>query len=346
MVNSNDIAAFDADGVGVENGNYFGFPFSVAECDLVLMSVPWDVTVSYGAGTHSAPERIIEASVQVDLFDSQYPNAWKRGVGTLEAVAFAQENNDHLRECASRIIEDAEVGGEILNDDERCNLLSTVNKGSRELNFSVYKQAKEQLKAGKIVGLVGGDHSTPLGLLQALGESCEFGILHIDAHADLRNAYEGFEFSHASIMRNAVGIDSVKKLVQVGIRDFSEGEAKFAQENNKIVQFLDADLCENRFNGTTWQEQCQHIVQALPENVYVSFDIDGLQQQYCPGTGTPVPGGLTYAEAIFLLNTLHRCGKRIVGFDLNEVSGTDESDWDANVGARVLYKLCGLTLTC
>lgn len=345
MLSKLDLERFDSDGVGVGNGNYFGFPFSRESCDLVLMSVPWDATVSYGAGTSEAPEAIIEASLQVEILDSHFEGAWTRGIATLPEVAFAKKFNEQARELAQRIIEDAESGETILSDDERNNILSEVNSASKLLNRAVYEQAKAELDSGKIVGLVGGDHSTPLGLIEALSERGEFGVLHIDAHCDLRDAYEGFEFSHASIMRNALKNKGVKKLVQVAVRDFSKEELEFAKSDKRVVQYTDFSLSQRAFEGEFWEDMCNEIVMQLPKNVYVSFDIDGLQQQFCPSTGTPVPGGLSYSQAVHLLYLLSRSGKKIIGFDLTEVASGLMGEWDANVGARILYKLCNMTLS-
>ena len=180
------------------------------------------------------------------------------------------------------------------------------------------------------------------------------GILHFDAHADMRQAYEGFEHSHASIMYNLISKTDLTRLVQVGIRDFCAEELNFIQENPvKITTFFDSDIYEQRMNGRTWHEICEQIIKNLPLEVYISFDIDGLDPRFCPHTGTPVPGGLDFQEALYLIKKIARSGRKIVGFDLNEVSpgipgtATDHdtfAEWDANVAARLLYKLCGWLL--
>ena len=222
--------------------------------------------------------------------------------------------------------------------------LKTVNEACQEMVDKVAMETGEWLDKGKIIGLVGGDHSTPLGLLRALAEHHEsFGILHIDAHADLREAYEGFTYSHASIMFNALKLQQVQKLVQVGIRDLCQDEFDLAQADSRVVMFNDYDLKAEAFNGKLWHQQCEVIVAQLPQKVYISFDIDGLQPELCPNTGTPVVGGLSFNQAHYLLRMVVKSGKQIIGFDLNEVSPAD-NDWDANVGARVLYKLCLLTI--
>jgi len=185
------------------------------------------------------------------------------------------------------------------------------------------------------------------------------GILHIDAHADLRVAYQGFVQSHASIMHNVLeAVPSLARLVQVGIRDLCEAEAeRIAGSNGRIRTFFDSELSAQKHEGTPFTQLCEKIVGELPPQVYVSFDIDGLDPALCPHTGTPVPGGLSFAEIVTLLRTLVRSGRRIVGFDLCEVapapaprrraseaSHEPPDEWDASVGARVLYKLIGFAL--
>ena len=139
-------------------------------------------------------------------------------------------------------------------------------------------------------------------------------------------------------------VPAVERLVQVGVRDFCEGEAALAQSDGRVVSFAGFDLAAEMFRGTTWDALCGRIVEALPERVYVSFDIDGLEPGCCPHTGTPVPGGLTFDQAVWLLDRLVRSGRRIIGFDVVEVASAGEERIDAIVGARVLWKLCSLAL--
>jgi agmatinase len=143
-------------------------------------------------------------------------------------------------------------------------------------------------------------------------------------------------------MYNALQLDQVKKLVQVGIRDFCKEEADFAEANRKRISvFTYADVAHRRFEGVTWRKQCEAIIEALPEQVYISFDIDGLDPKLCPNTGTPVAGGFEFHEITYLLSMLAKSKKKIIGFDLNEVS-PGKDDWDGNVGARMLFHLCGV----
>lgn len=341
---------FSPDDVGIANGNYFGLPFSPEQSQLALISAPWDVTVSYNEGTAKGPAAILDASTQVELRDAHYPDGWRKGIATLPVDPWIEKTSQKTRKTASKIISHLEGGGDP-DDPAIAELTGKVNQAGRELNDIIRAQAIAVLNSGpgKIAGLVGGDHSTPLGLMQAIAQQRgDFGILHIDAHADLREAYEGFTFSHASIMHNALLMPQVMRLVQVGIRDYSSAEAQRASHpdgKGRVVQFDDYTLSRNAFEGLDWGTQCAAIIECLPEKVYVSFDIDGLSPDNCPGTGTPVPGGLSYQQAVYLIAKVVESGRRIVGFDLTEVSPTaGDNEWNANIGARILYKLCNLTL--
>ncbi len=336
---------FDPDGVGVATGSYFGLPFDPETAALVLISAPWDVTVSYGAGTACGPDAIIEASTQLDFYEPLAPDFWRRGIATADVDYTLQEQSQRLRSDAERVIDHLEGGG-TLEEDGVVRRLRRVNEGCRAMNANIEAQAAHWLERGRIVGLVGGDHSTPYGLLRALGRRhASFGILHVDAHRDLRRAYEGFEYSHASIMYNVLrDVPQVNRLVQVAVRDFSAREAALAASDERIVSFEDLELAGGRFRGETWEAQCRRIVGTLPDDVYVSFDIDGLSFDNCPHTGTPVCGGLSFNEAVWLLRTLVDSGRRIIGFDVVEVCPAPGERLDAITGARILWKLCSLTL--
>ena len=202
--NRMELNAFDPDGVGVDNGTYFGLPFEPGTAELVLVSAPWDVTVSYGAGTAHAPDAVIEASTQLDFHEPLAPGVWRRGIATADVDYALLEESQRLRSDAEKVIAHLEGGGSP-EDDYAVRKVRRINEGCRAMNANIGAQAARWLDAGKTVGLVGGDHSTPYGLIRALGDRHgEFGILHIDAHCDLRDAYEGFEFSHASIMFNCL----------------------------------------------------------------------------------------------------------------------------------------------
>ena len=246
---------------------------------------------------------------------------------------------------ATRVVGTLSLGGVVAENEQLSEKLEEVNQGGTMLKNWVYEMTKNLLKEGKKVGLVGGDHSTPLGFIKALSDiHSEFGVLQIDAHADLRNAYEGFTYSHASIMYNVLNeIPQVKKLVQVGIRDYCDEELLLVrQSNDRVSTYFDKDIKEMQYEGATWKQVCQQIISDLPQKVYISFDIDGLDPKLCPNTGTPVPGGFELEQIFYLFKQVVGSGRQLIGFDLNEVSVGEHSQdgIDAIVGARVLYKLC------
>jgi agmatinase len=339
-----DLAKFDPNSVSNPDNNIYGLPFTEEDARLVLLPVPWEVTVSFGSGTARSAEQIFKASLQVDLFDPDVPDGWKEGFFLKESDKKVLLKSDYLRKEAELFIDYISRGDEVTSNQFMTRTLKDVNEGSIFLNNWVYQQTKALLDSGKLVGLLGGDHSTPLGFMKAIAEKHgDFGILQIDAHCDLREAYEGFTYSHASIMYNAIKeIPQMQKLVQVGIRDFSYGEWEFIQQNqNRIKTYFDRDIRIRQFEGETFKNIVDEIVSQLPEKVYISFDIDGLDPKLCPNTGTPVQGGFETEQTFYLMNKIRLSGRQIIGFDLCEVS-TSESGWDANVGARVLFKLCNL----
>jgi len=255
--------------------------------------------------------------------------------------------SDYLRKEAELYLKFLTEGGDISENEFLKKTLVDVSNGTRAMNEWVYTQTKALLEKGKLVGLVGGDHSTPLGFFKAIGEhKGEFGILQIDAHCDLRDAYEGFKYSHASIMYNALAeVPQLTKLVQVGIRDYCEEEVDYVNNSEgRVVTFFDKDIKERQFEGESWKAICDSIVDNLPQQVYISFDIDGLDPKLCPHTGTPVPGGFEAEQIYYLFKRVLASGRQLIGFDLNEVS-TSHDEWDANVGARVLFKLCNLLIS-
>lgn len=339
-----DLSSFDPNSVGNPNNNIFGLPFEEEDARVVIVPIPWEVTVSYNAGTARAPEHIFIASLQVDLFDPDYRDAWKQGFFMRSPDKKILMKSDYLRKEAELYINYISQGEELENNKFMCKTLKEINQGSLFLNDWVYQQTLDLLNKGKLVGLLGGDHSTPFGFFKAVAEKFgDFGILQIDAHFDLRKAYEGFNYSHASVMYNAIEqIPQLTKLVQVGIRDFCEEEFDYmVASNQRIITYFDKDIKERQYEGMHWKEIAEEIVTHLPKNVYVSFDIDGLDPKLCPHTGTPVQGGFQTTEVFYLLKKVLQSGRRIIGFDLNEV-GVSQDEWDENVGARVLFKLCNM----
>lgn len=344
-----DLSTFDPNSVGLTSNNIFGLPFSEEEAELVLLPVPWEVTISYRDGTSRGPEHIFDASLQVDLYDPDVTDAWKRGIFMLPVDKVLRVKSDYKRQCAELIICHLEDGGVIQENEHLTDKLKEVNESCAWMVNWVQEQTTALLKKGKKVGLVGGDHSTPLGFIKSLAAiHSDFGVLQIDAHADLREAYEDFTYSHASIMYNVLKeVPQVSKLVQVGIRDYCDEELVMIRQNpDRISTWFDKDIKERQYDGVTWKAICKNIIDELPQKVYISFDIDGLDPKLCPNTGTPVPGGFELEQVFYLFKLLHESGRELVGFDLNEVSTGQHNHEgiDSIVGARALYKMCNFML--
>ncbi|MGE4541794.1 MAG: agmatinase family protein [Bacteroidales bacterium] len=339
LENFNPNAAASAD------AGIFGLPFTSEEAQIIIIPVEWELTTSYGRGTANGPAAVYEASKQVDLHHHDYPDLWKRGIWMDQFPEELRQLHEALIPEAETIIQAAETG-ELEHFPEKFEPIyqriteATIKKNSWLKDRIAFWKAK-----GKTVGLLGGDHSIPLAYHQWLHDQQEdYGVLQIDAHLDLRKAYEGFEYSHASIFYNVVTqFPQLKKLVQVGIRDYCHEEADFAAlKQEKISVYYDRELRKQQFEGRLYAEQVQQMVSELPGRIYISVDIDGLDPVLCPNTGTPVPGGLQFEELMYLLNQIKESGKQVIGFDLCEVAPGD-SDWDGNVGARVLFQLCGIS---
>jgi agmatinase len=322
----------------------FGLPHTPEDASVVLIPAPWEATVSYGSGTANGPAAVLAASRQVDLLDRETGRPYEAGIAMLPLPGDVRAWSDEARALARSVIDAGSPG----DDPVLRQAADAVNELGARFNGWMRDQAARWLDAGRIVGVVGGDHSAPFGALAAAVERHPgLGILHVDAHADLRQAYQGFRWSHASIMYNVMcELPGVSRIVQVGVRDFCDEEDLLIRAHpDRVRTFFDPDLRQQLLDGESWNRLAGRIVAELPREVWVSFDIDGLDPALCPHTGTPVLGGLSFPEASALLRLLAQSGRRIVGFDLSEVAPSpDGSEWDGNVGARVLYKLIGFAL--
>jgi agmatinase len=324
----------------------FGLPYSEKQSKVIYLPVPWDVTTSYKSGTHDGPKAILKASDQIDFFDLDYEDAYEHGLFMKKALPGIVTKNRQLRSLAEQVIDASEE--KIAKSKKLQNIIQKINQESKLLNEKVEKEILKYLNNDKIPVLVGGDHSTPFGAISAYAKKYKsFGILHFDAHSDTREAYMGFEYSHASIIHNVCEkIPNVSKFVQVGIRDFCEQEYQYISNNKKFSVFFDKDIQDRKFKGESFSKITKEIVSKLPKKVYITFDIDGLDPKYCPHTGTPVPGGLSYNEAVHIIEEVVKSKREIIGLDLVEVtpSKNKNNEWDANVGMRLLYRMTALCL--
>jgi agmatinase len=342
-----DLSQFDTNAASNPNNNVFGLPFTEEEARLVILPVPWEVTVSNTAGTARAADHIFKASMQVDLFDPDSKDAWKQGLYMRPPDRKILLKSDYLRKEAELYI-DYISKGEILEKNAfMCKSLREINEGSVFLNNWVYEQTLGLLQRNKLVALLGGDHSTALGFFKAMAQQHgEFGMLQIDAHCDLRESYEYFTYSHASVMYNALTeIPELTRLIQVGVRDYCQEEWEYiCNSNYRVITYFDRDIKDRLYDGQTWKQIVDEIVSHLPDKVLLSFDIDGLDPKLCPNTGTPVMGGFDFEQIFYLLKKVVQSGRQLIGFDLSEI-GIDEREWDANVGSHILWKLCNLLVS-
>ena len=332
------MTGFDPEAAARPGSGIFGLDQDPDQAQVLLMPVPFDATTSYRAGACFGPRTILAASHQVELYDPEFGRPYVRGIHLLAEDPEIVAANTAAREAAAPLIR---KGGAGAGD---AAALATVDKASAQVNDKVCGVVAAALDRKQLPGVVGGDHSVAFGAIEAVARHHPgMGILHVDAHADLRRAYQGFEWSHASIMDNVLRkVEGVARLVQVGIRDISEAEFQRARADDRVLLHHDMDWRRRLLAGETWLARCRDAIAPLPEEVYVSFDIDGLDPSLCPGTGTPVPGGLSFAEASVLLKCVVEAGRRIVGFDLTEVSpGAAGDEWNGAVGARILYRLIG-----
>jgi agmatinase len=337
------IRKFDPDGVGNTNANIFGLPFTIEDADVVIMPVPWDVTVSNMVGTSGGPENIFRQSAQIDLYDEFVPEPWKAGIAMEKISGRMIRRNNSLRPMAEKYIHWLEQAESPEDHPEFNEIKEEINRACEELCEQIKSRSLCYIKQNKLPVILGGDHSTPLGLIMALAEKHKhFALLQIDAHADLRPAYEGFTHSHASIMYNAMKLPQISHFVQVGLRDFCSQELQIIKDNpQRMKAFFARDIHRRLFEGDIWKNICEEIIRELPEKVYISFDIDGLEPAGCPGTGTPVPGGLSYNQVLYLFEQIALSGKTIIGFDLVE---TGTGQLDGIIACRILYKTIAIML--
>jgi agmatinase len=279
--------------------NFLGLPAAVADyrkARFAILPVPYDATTSYNVGARDGPRAIITASQQVELYDEALGReSWKAGVATLPAI----EPDVSGPEATVRAIERA---------------------------------ARRVVRDGKFLIALGGEHSISSGLVRAArSRHRALSVLQIDAHADLRDSYQGSPWSHACVMRRVhdLGVPAVG----VGVRNYSQEEARFIRSAGKKV--ISARACRE---GRDWIGEAAAV---LSDEVYVTIDIDGLDPAYAPGTGTPEPGGLDWYQVTDLLEAVARA-RKIVAADLVEVRPLPGSPVTEFLAAKLLYRLIGL----
>lgn len=301
---------------------------------IILLGAPWEVTVNID-GTVNGPESIKKLSTELDAFDPKNKRNPRMDGMHFHILNSLKQKNDELRPLAEKVIFEQDTSH-----------LKTINEGCQWMVETLAKETKKILDDNKGFGLLGGDHSVSEGSVLEVSKQYknDVGLLHFDAHADMYDAYQGFKHSHASVIRNIVqNTHSPKQIIQVGIRDICEAEYEFIQSHSHIHCFFDHQLKSALFDGKSWMEVIQPIIEKLPDNIYISLDVDVMTWTYAPHTGYPVPGGLTYDQIDFLISQIVNSGKKIIGFDVNEVARPSKdpfNEWNAVVGTRLVYKLC------
>lgn len=328
----------------------FGLDPGATESEVHVIPVAFDATTSYRPGTAGGPAAILRASHQVDLLCPLFGDTFKAGIHLCEADPRIAQLGEAAFGPARRVVA---AGGRVANDPKLESDLAGVNRACDSLQEVVEAQTSAALDSNKLPIILGGDHSVPFGAIAACAKRFPgLGILHVDAHADLREAYEGFTWSHASILRNVIDrLQGVEKLIQVGIRDFCEEERGIMErEGERIEVVFDHEWAAAKARGANLIETIRATLERLPNEVYVTVDVDGLAPHLCPSTGTPVPGGLEWGEMGLWLTELAASGRRVVGMDLVEVAPDpqvpgDQDSFDAIVGARLLYRMAGCAIT-
>ena len=266
---------------------------SLDSARILVLPVSYEGTVSFGTGTGGGAMAIVDASRNMELYEEETgAEVYKLGIHTLEEFA-PRETPDEMMD-------------------------------------SLYEYTRDLLATDKFLCMLGGEHSVSAPVIKAHAEKFhDLSVLQIDAHADLRDTYDGTPHSHASIMARVVK-DLRIPSVQVGIRSISADEARSLSTGLPTKIFWAKDIV----GKTNWIEDA---VSSLTENVYLTIDIDGLDPSLVPTTGTPEPGGLGWYETLALIRTLAK-RRRIVGMDLVEFSKTDNSDAPAFLCSKLVYK--------
>ncbi|MFH2129040.1 MAG: agmatinase [bacterium] len=271
---------------------------------VVVLPAPYEATCSYGMGTSRGPEAILKASVAAEFYDEELRLEIDRiGIATLPPPAI-----ESLKPSA--------------------------------MVKAVYEMTRPVVQAGKIPAGLGGEHTVTLGFLQAVAEKhTKLSVLQIDAHPDLRDAYEGRRICHATVGRR---IMEQHPLVQVGLRAFSREEmdlleAEASSGSGQVRPFSAAWIHSN-------PEWIESVVSALGEHVYISLDLDGLDPSLLPHTGTPEPNGLSWRQVCDLLVRVNET-RNIAGFDIVELAPDSTSRVSDFTAARLCLRMIGLCAT-
>lgn len=323
------------------NGCFLGLPIAENDAQTVVLCAPW-AGAQADSHIHTAAANVLEASYRLPLYDPDVPDAWKRGFSLRLPDAQLSERGKQFREKAAGLSLFAESGESPSEGRYVQTSFEEVDKEAAALKQELRQEAKALLDNHKSVGLLGGDSSTQLGLLEALAERYpEFGILHLGARMGLNTSWPGPACSPETFLHHALQLGSVAQLTLAGARHCSPREEKTANGKENIAVFYQHEIRRRLFRGHTYSQICGDIIRDLPDRVYISFDIDALLPHYRPHSAGTAPGGFEFEEATYLLKRLVDAELEIIGFGLCGVAGEPHT-WEGQVGAQLLYRLGNL----
>lgn len=272
--------------------NYAGIPDQFAQLEtakVILIPVPYDGTSTWGKGADKGPEAFLNASENMELYDIETATEpYQQGVYLADAI--------------------------------------TENSSPEAMVNEVHKITKNYIKRNKFVTLFGGEHSVSIGTIRAFNECFDnLTVLHIDAHADLRESYEGTKYNHACAVHEA---SQQTNLIQVGIRSMDSIEKTFMDEEKT---FFAHDMANDEY----WTDK---VVDLMTENVFITFDLDAFDPSILPSTGTPEPGGLFWYETLEFLKQVFE-EKNVVGFDIVELCPNKVDKSSDFLAAKLYYKM-------
>lgn len=271
---------------------YAGIPQKYAALEtskIILIPVPYDGTSTWQKGADRGPEAFLNASENMELYDIETKSeVYKQGIYLARAI----DKNDSPESMVK----------------------------------TVYNTTKEYILRNKFVTLFGGEHSISIGTIRAFNECFEnLTVLHIDAHADLREEYQGSAYNHACAVYEA---SQTTNLVQVGIRSMDQSEVQILDEEKT---WFAQDMATDEF----WMD---NVLESLGENVFITFDLDALDPSIMPSTGTPEPGGLFWYETLDFLRQVF-AEKNVVGFDIVELCPNEMVKASDFLAAKLYYKM-------
>jgi agmatinase len=271
----------------------------VKEAEAVVLPIPYEATTTYGAGTRGGPEAILSASRQVELWD---------------------EDDNWDPSAAIRLATAAPIFPEV--------------SGPQAMVEKIKRIVQPLISQGKLICALGGEHTITVALLQAMQTRYpDLTVVALDAHADLRESYDGSKLSHACVMRRAYELG--RPLTLMGVRSYSQDEYQLLRVAPRLKMFKAKEL----HTPEGWQAALSHL-QGISGPVYLSIDLDALDPGIMPAVGTPEPGGLSYSQVLTIIETLSRRGP-IIGLDLVELAPIPGHQVSEFTAARLLYKALG-----